>query len=111
MECWHAWVSALFLALSTGPLIISAIVLALWCAGFTTLGVTGLSLAAVTQSSYPLVPAGSWFACLQHVGALGFSAFHPAVYMACSGVATVLAIYTMYQEGCHFSTCRCHAHG
>ena len=110
MECWHAWGSALLFALASGPLIILAFVFALWCAGFTALGVVGGSLAAVTQSRLPLVPAGSLFACLQSVGAQGVYAFPPAVYVACSGVCVVLAIYAMYQEGCHFSNCICHAH-
>ena len=110
MECWHAWLSAFLGALLTGPFLILALVFALWCAGFTALGVAGGSLAAVTQSSFPLVPASSWFACLQSVGALGVYAFHPIVYAACSGVCIILAMYTMYFEGCHFSSCSCHSH-
>ncbi len=110
MGCLHAWAVALLAAAATGPFIIMALVLALWCAGFTALGVVGGSVAAVTQSGIGLVPAGSWFAFGQSVAAQGVHAFHPAVYLACSGVATALVVYTMFEEGCHFSACECHAH-
>ena len=109
--CLHAWAVALITATLTGPLIILAFVLALWCAGFTAAGVVGGSLAAVTQSGLPLVPAGSLFACLQSVGALGLHAFSPVVYAFCSTVCVALAMYAMWQEGCHISACPCHAHG
>ena len=42
MECWHAWGSTLLFAFASGPLIILAFVFALWCAGFTALGVVGV---------------------------------------------------------------------
>ena len=104
MNCIETWIVALLVGFASGPLYIIAL-----CAGFTVVGVVGGSFAAITQSGIGLVPAGSMFACLQGIGASGFFAFNPYVYLICSVVNMILTGLIMYYQGCNLtSVCPCY---
>mmetsp|Transcript_19342 Transcript_19342/g.28629 ORF Transcript_19342/g.28629 Transcript_19342/m.28629 type:complete len:110 (-) Transcript_19342:279-608(-) len=109
MNCLSSWFLTISAAIALGPVWILLIIFALWCAGFTVIGVAGGSFAAVTQSKVGLVPAGSCFACLQSLGAGGVYAFQPVMYVASSFVCLVLGVLIMHYWGCHLcSECVCH---
>lgn len=108
MECVYSWLIAVTVSLFSGPFFIILGLLALWCIGFTAIGVAGASIAATCQSGIGLVAAGSWFSALQAIGAGGVTAVQPCVYIGCSAINLVVAIVIMYYEGCHISECPCH---
>ncbi len=107
MQCVFSWLIAIAVAICSGPLCIFAGLMALWCVGFTALGVAGASMAATCQSEIGLVAAGSWFSVLQGIGAGGMAAINPMVFVACSCVNLVVAVVIVYYQGCHISECPC----
>lgn len=107
-SCIYSWLIAIAVSIVSGPICIILLVMALWCVGFTALGVAGGSIAAATQSGIGLVPAGSCFSLLQGIGAGGVAAFHPVIFVACSAFNLLMAVIILYYAGCWLSDCPCH---
>jgi hypothetical protein len=106
-NCVGSWAIAIVVSLAAGPLWIFLFFFGLWLAGFTAVGITAGSVAAVTQSGMPLVAAGSYFASLQSLVALGPLAVNPIGYIISSLISMTLTIVLFYYEGCHLSDCPC----